>query len=156
MRIPDLREAADIKGSRQLSRKAVPPTYIPLKNAIFYSMAAAYAEEKGSRYIIGGHNGDDMRVFEDAGDGFFTSMQAALSAASPRLSKNKLEIMRPLRDMGKPEVVALGAALGVPFEYTWSCHRAGERHCWKCAGCKARTKAFKAAGIKDPLRPKKV
>jgi 7-cyano-7-deazaguanine synthase len=82
-------------------------------------------------------------------------MQAVLLAASPRLRRNKLEIQRPLRDMRKPEVVALAAAIGVPLELTWSCHRDGEKHCWKCPGCKARAAAFKTAGVRDPLKPKR-
>jgi 7-cyano-7-deazaguanine synthase len=156
VRIPELREAGDIVGSRELSRKAVPPTYIPMKNAIYYSLAAAYAEEKGSDSIIGGHNGDDKRLFEDTSEEFFASLQRTLKAASPRLRENGLKILRPLQDMGKPEVVTLAAEIGVPLELTWSCHRAGEEHCWKCVGCRVRAGAFKAAGVEDPLISKKV
>lgn len=126
-----------------------------MKNAVFYSLAAAYAEEKGAHWLVGGHNADDRRLFEDTSEAFFVNLQSALSSGSPRL-KGKLEIDRPLRDMSKPEVVALASAVGVPFELTWSCHRAGAKHCWRCAGCKARAAAFRASGVEDPLRPKKV
>jgi 7-cyano-7-deazaguanine synthase len=156
VRIPDLREAGDISGSRELSREAVPPTYIPMKNAIYYSMAAAYAEEKGSDCIIGGHNLDDKRLFEDVGEKFFAGLQNTLRAASPRLRRQGLRILRPLRDLRKPEVVALAAEIGVPLELTWSCHRAGDEHCWKCFGCRGRIAAFAAADVEDPLIPKKV
>jgi 7-cyano-7-deazaguanine synthase len=156
VRIPELREAGDIAGSSELSKKAVPPTYIPMKNAIYYSLAAAFAEEKGSGCIIGGHNGEDRRVFEDTSEEFFASLQKTILASSPRLRRRGLKILRPLKDMSKPEVVALAARLGVPLELTWSCHRAGEEHCWRCDGCRRRTEAFEAAGVQDPLRSKKV
>jgi 7-cyano-7-deazaguanine synthase len=156
LRIPGLREASDIAGSRELSGRAVPPTYIPMKNAIFYSLAAAYAEEKGSDRIVGGHNGDDRLLFEDTSDGFFDSLQRTLLASSPRLRKGGLEILRPLKDRGKAEVVALAREIGVPLQLTWSCHRAGTKHCWKCDGCVGRTEAFAAAGVQDPLASKKV
>jgi len=156
MRIPELREAEDIAGSSELSGEAVPPTYIPMKNAIFYSLAAAFAEEKGSDCIIGGHNGDDRRLFEDTSEEFFASLQKTLLASSPRLRKRGLKILRPLKDRSKAEVVALAAKAGVPLGLTWSCHRTGDKHCWRCAGCALRVEAFEAAGVEDPLRSKKV
>ena len=156
VRLPDLREAGDIAGSRELSRHAVPPTYVPMKNAIFYSLAAAYAEEKGAGCIIGGHNRDDRPLFEDTSEEFFGSLQKTLNAGSPRLRKSGLKILRPLKDLGKAEVVRMAAGLGVPLELTWSCHRAGSEHCWRCDGCRRRVEAFAAAGVEDPLRSKKV
>jgi 7-cyano-7-deazaguanine synthase len=155
-RVPDLREAGDIADSKELSRRAVPPTYIPMKNAIFYTLAAAYADEKGSGAIIGGHNADDRRLFEDTSEEFFASLEKTLVAGSPRLRRNGLKILRPLKDMSKGEVVAFAADMGVPFELTWSCHRAGHEHCWRCEGCKRRMEAFEAARVTDPLFSKKV
>jgi len=152
--IPELREAADIVGSKSLA--SVPPTYIPMKNAIYYSLAAAYAEEKGAHAIIGGHNADDTRRFPDTGEAFFKDLLGAFLNGSPRLRRAKLEILRPLKEMSKAEVVSLAEGLGVPLEFTWSCHRAGLRHCWKCQGCMARSEAFAAAGLNDPLSSKKV
>jgi 7-cyano-7-deazaguanine synthase len=154
VRIPELRDAEDITGSKALSKKAVPPTYIPMKNAIYYSLAAAYAEEKGSDCIIGGQNGDDRRLFEDTSDEFFASLQRTISASSPRLRKKGLKVLRPLKDKSKSEVVALASGMGVPLELTWSCDRSGEEHCWKCDGCRRRMEAFAAAGVKDPLSKK--
>ena len=155
-RVPDLREAADITGSKELSRKAVPPTYIPLKNAVYYSLAAAYAEEKGADCIIGGHNAGDRRLFDDTSEDFFASLQKTISASSPRLRRRGLKILRPLKDKSKSEVVALAAGMGVPLELTWSCYRAGEEHCWKCDGCRGRIEAFRAASVQDPLALKRL
>lgn len=147
---------ADIVGSSELSMETVPSTYIPMKNAVFYSLAAAFAEEKGARRIIGGHNAEDKILFEDTSEEFFDSLEKTFSAASPRLRENGLEILRPLKDMGKAEVVALAKEVGVPLELTWSCHRAGTKHCWRCEGCERRAEAFEAAGFEDPLISKKV
>jgi 7-cyano-7-deazaguanine synthase len=154
VRIPELREAGDIAGSKALSRRAVPPIYIPMKNAIYYSLAAAYAEEKGSDCIIGGQNGDDQRLFEDTSEEFFASLQKTISASSPRLRRKGLKILRPLKDKSKPDVVALAAGMGVPLELTWSCHRSGKEHCWRCDGCRRRMEAFEAAGVEDTLSKK--
>lgn len=151
--VPQVREAGDMK-SEALS--GVPRTYIPMKNAIYYSLAASYAEETGTGTIMGGHNVDDKHVFPDTGEDFFASLQAAFLEGSPRLRKAGLTIVRPLRERHKSEVVSLAVALGVPLEATWSCNRDGLRHCGDCEGCRARAKAFDEAGATDPVGLKKV
>ena len=151
VRLPDLKEAGDIAGAK-FGR--LPPTYIPLRNSIFYSLAASYAEEVGGSVLVGGHNRDDAKIFEDGGSGFFKSLEEAFRAASPILRRNGITIWRPLEDRSKPEVIALAASLKVPLGLTWSCHRSGDLHCWRCDGCLARRRAFRAAGVPDPLLSK--
>ena len=148
VRLPDVREAGDIPGFELAGR---PASYIPLRNSIFYSLAASYAEEIGADAIVGGHNKDDEAVFADVSTQFFAPLQTALRAASPTLRRNRLRIVRPLRGLTKPEVIKLGVSLGVPLERTWSCHGDSKEHCWRCDGCLSRKRAFKEAGVIDPL-----
>lgn len=147
VRLPDLKEAADIGADFG----GLPPTYIPMRNSIFYSFAASYAEEVGAGLIVGGHNRDDAKIFLDVRSDFFRSLQRAFSAASTTLRKNRVRISRPLKDRSKPQVIRMAASIGVPLELTWSCHRSGRDHCWECDGCLSRERAFKSAGIADPL-----
>ncbi len=148
VRLPDLREAADIPGFRP---PGLPPTYIPLRNSIFYAFAASYAEEVGAASIVGGHNRDDTAVFADVSPEFFGSLQKAFLTGSRILRRNRLKIVRPLEGLRKPEVIRLGASLGVPLEMTWSCHLDRVDHCWMCDGCLSRLRCFKEAGVRDPL-----
>ncbi|MDA4124345.1 MAG: 7-cyano-7-deazaguanine synthase [Thaumarchaeota archaeon] len=148
-RLPDLREAGDIPG---FNRGEMPPTYIPMRNGIFYSVAASVAEEVGADAIIGGHNKDDARTFVDAGPDFFNQLQRSMWAGSRFLRSKRIKILRPLGGRTKVQVIRLAESLGVPFEETWSCHRQGKTHCWKCDGCLARIWAFIEAGVADPLR----
>lgn len=149
VRLPDLREAGDIG----VSFGKLPPTYIPLRNSIFYSFAASYAEESGATLIVGGHNRDDRKVFEDVSPDFFAALEKSFRAGSPTLRRNRLRLSRPLEGRSKPHVVKLAATLGVPLGLTWSCHRTGSEHCWECDGCLMRIKSFAIAGIADPLLP---
>ena len=149
VRLPDIREAGALRASRL---RGMPPTYIPLRNSIFYSIAAGVAEEIGASRIIGGHNRDDLNVFRDTGREFFGKLQGALWAASPRLGKDRIRLVRPLQRLSKPEVIRRAAKIRVPLELTWSCHRDGMAHCWRCKGCASRTEAFKRAGVPDPLK----
>ena len=147
-RLPDLREAEDIGGSKF---GGMPGTYIPGRNGIFYSIAASYAEEMGAGLVLGGHNRDDRRAFKDARPVFFRSLERALRLGS-RSSRDSVRIGLPLTGMTKTSVVRLAAETGVPLALTWSCHRDGQEHCWECEGCVSREGAFKKAGVRDPLR----
>ncbi len=148
IRLPDLKEAGDIPGFKL---KGLPPTYIPLRNIIFYAFAASIAEETGAVAIVGGHNRDDLKVFDDVSPGFFSALQRSLWAGSSALRESRVRLVRPLKSKTKAEVVSLASSLGVPLEATWSCHRNGPDHCWHCAGCFSRSSAFNEAGVKDPL-----
>jgi 7-cyano-7-deazaguanine synthase len=150
VRLPDLREAGDIPGA---AFEGLPSTYIPMRNSIFYSFAASYAEEVGAVLLVGGHNRDDEEVFVDVRTVFFASLERALKAGSSILRRNRMRIGRPLKRMTKPEVVRLAGSIGVPLELTWSCHSDGREHCWKCDGCRSRRESFRRAGVTDPLNP---
>ena len=148
VRLPDLREAADIP--RGVFR-GLPPTYIPMRNAVFYSYAASVAEEVGAGTIAGGHNRDDREVFPDSRVEFFSTLQRALRSGSTTRQGSALRVVLPLARMSKAEVVSMADRIGVPLELTWSCHRNGSTHCWKCAGCKGRVAKFREARVADPL-----
>lgn len=149
VRLPDLKEAADIQGRRF---EGLPPTYIPLRNAIFYSLAASYAEEAAADLIIGGHNKDDLETFRDTSTSFFEELESAIWAGSKILAEKRIRILRPLRSRTKPQVIRLAKSIGVPLQMTWSCHRDGREHCWKCDGCLGRERSFLRARVPDPLR----
>ncbi len=148
--IPSLKEAGDIGVNMFWG---LPSTYIPMRNAVFYALAASYAEEVGANYILGGHNRDDLRIFEDTRRDFFDDLQRALWSGSSRLKKKRTTLLRPLQRMSKGEIVSYASRLNVPLELTWSCNREGTEHCWECDGCRARVEAFRWAGVEDPLKP---
>ncbi|MDA4121324.1 MAG: 7-cyano-7-deazaguanine synthase [Thaumarchaeota archaeon] len=152
VRLPDLKEASEIGGRRF---PGYPPTYIPLRNSIFYSFAASYAEEVRADFLVGGHNKDDRAVFRDTSPRFFSGLERSFRAGSKILSARKTRILLPLAGKTKGQVVSLASRTGVPLELTWSCHREGGDHCWECAGCAMREEAFREARVRDPLRKAK-
>jgi 7-cyano-7-deazaguanine synthase len=149
VRLPDLREAGDI---RLTTFADMPPTYIPMRNGIFYSLAASYAEEVGADLMVGGHNKDDVETFPDAAPAFFEGLGRAFRAGSPILRRRRTRILLPLSKKTKAQVVRLASSLKVPLGLTWSCHREGGSHCWECVGCRGRMAAFEKAKVVDPLR----
>ena len=149
LEIPNLKEIGDLEANS--SFKGLPLTYIPARNMIFYSLAASFAEEVGANYILGGHNKDDLRTFEDTRREFFADLQKTIWSSSDRLRENRTTILRPLQHKTKPEVISLAASLGVPLGLTWSCHAEGDVPCLKCEGCVKRSEAFAIAKVGDPL-----
>lgn len=150
--IPFVREASDFDfkkfGNGPDTRWA---SYVPARNMIFYSIAAHYAEYLGIRWIIGGHNGQDVAFFKDASRSYIEKMNALLREGCLLCGDGRAcEILLPLADMDRAGVIRLAMELGVPLEMTWSCHREGDSHCSQCYACRQRIEAFGALGIRDP------
>lgn len=119
--------------------------YLHGRNVILLSKAALFCATRNiPRIALGPLAGNP---FPDATPAFFAAMARALSLGLD----HALEIVTPLGAMHKPEVVALGVSLGVPFDLTLSCMnpRAGQ-HCGRCSKCRERRDAFAQAGVPDP------
>jgi 7-cyano-7-deazaguanine synthase len=126
--------------------------YVPARNIIFYGIAAAYAETLGAGRIIFGSNADDAKELPDARQNFIQLMNELVKAGTRAGSEGVLiEIVNPLIELSKTDVLKLAAKLNVPLQLTWSCYENAKTPCGKCRGCRMRLEAFMAAGMIDPL-----
>jgi 7-cyano-7-deazaguanine synthase len=151
--VPFLREISDLPDgalkNSVLSR--APEGYIPLRNLVFYSLAAYHAEILGARYLVGGHNRTDCESFPDAGEPFWQSLNRIFELAMWSYPDLKIEVILPLINLDKVGVIRLGRALGVPFDLTWSCYFDADQPCGACESCRERVSAFAAAAhLTDP------
>jgi 7-cyano-7-deazaguanine synthase len=149
IKLPFLREIEDSKLLNSSLKKAE-LAYIPSRNIIFYGIASSLAEISKARYIVGGHNKDDIKQFPDSSMAFFDSFNATTKIGLFSGEKTGRVIL-PLARSTKAEVVKLGHKLGVPYELTWSCYRSSTRPCGVCHSCRLRRSAFSKAGVNDPL-----
>ena len=62
-----------------------------------------------------------------------------------------LTIRTPVIHMKKSEIVRKGVELGAPLHLTWSCYQASELACGNCDSCALRLRAFREAGVADPI-----
>ncbi len=139
-----------------VSRTSVPVTYVPARNLIFLSYAVGYAETIGARYVYIGVNSVDYSGYPDCRPEFIQRFQAAADYATEAASAGKrIEIVAPLQNLSKAEIVRLAARLAVPLELTHSCYNGGEKACGVCDSCKLRRQGFALAGIEDPIEYEK-
>lgn len=129
----------------------IPVTYVPARNMIFLSFAVSFAESIGAEAVFIGAHQLDFSNYPDCRSDFFDGFRNVIHFGTRGGREgNEVEIVTPVIDKTKQEIVEIGKQLGVPFEHTWSCYRAGTRPCGVCESCLLRAEAFDAAGIEDP------
>ncbi|ARM74919.1 7-cyano-7-deazaguanine synthase QueC [Acidianus manzaensis] len=123
--------------------------WVPARNAIFFTVALAIAESKGFDAIASGINLEEAGAYPD-NEMEFVRMFSQLSPYATGPNK-KVEVLMPIGNLVKHEIVKLGIEIGAPLHLTWSCYEGGEKHCGKCGPCYMRKTAFKINGLKDPV-----
>lgn len=137
------------------SDEDIPITYVPARNTIFLSTALAYAEVVGANAIFIGVTAVDYSGYPDCRAEYIAAFETMANLATKAgVEGQKLEIITPLIDLNKAEIIKLGDELGFDYGLTVSCYNANEQGeaCGSCDSCHYRKQGFEAAGIKDPTR----
>ncbi|MFN0133928.1 MAG: 7-cyano-7-deazaguanine synthase QueC [Phycisphaerales bacterium] len=136
------------------TQAAIPITYVPARNLIFLSIAAAYAETIDARDLFLGVNQVDWSGYPDCREEFLAAFALAANAGTRAgASGHPFTIHAPLSRLGKPDIIRLGASLGVDYSLTFSCYDPIDGlACGHCDSCLIRAKGFADAGIPDPTR----
>jgi len=129
--------------------EGVPVTYVPFRNGIFLSMAAAIAEKEGAQVIAIGVVEEDSSGYPDCREDYIKAMQKAINLGTK--DETNIEIKMPLVHLKKSQIVKEALKLNVPLELTWSCYKSEEKACGLCDSCRLRLNGFKMAGVKDPI-----
>ncbi len=131
----------------------IPTTYVPARNTVFLSLALALAEARGATAIGLGVNAIDYSGYPDCRPEFLDAFRhLAALATKAGVEGHAPEIVAPLVDLTKAEIVELGVELGLDQGLTTSCYDpdpAG-RPCGHCDSCRLRAAGFAAVGIDDP------
>ncbi|QSZ41786.1 7-cyano-7-deazaguanine synthase QueC [Sulfurimonas aquatica] len=127
----------------------VPVTYVPFRNGIFLSMAAAIAEKESASVISIGVVEEDSSGYPDCRESYILSMQNAINLGTK--DETNIEITMPLVRLKKSQIVQKSLELSVPLELTWSCYKNEEKACGVCDSCRLRLNGFKLAGVIDPI-----
>ncbi|MET3891174.1 7-cyano-7-deazaguanine synthase [Bosea sp. OAE506] len=131
----------------------LPTTFVPGRNLIFLTFAAALAYRRGAKHIVLGVCETDYSGYPDCRDDTIKAMQVALGLGLDR----RLVLHTPLMWRDKAQTFALARALGgealldLVVEQSHSCYLGDRstRHSWgygcgSCPACELRAKGYAA------------
>ncbi len=139
-------EKADLK------RKEIPTSYVPFRNANILAIAVSWAEVLGASKIFIGAVGEDSSGYPDCRKEFYQAFNEVIRLGTKAgVEGRPIEIVTPVIDMKKFEIVKKGVELGAPLHLTWSCYQNEDVACGICDSCALRLRGFQLAGIEDPI-----
>ena len=134
---------ADLRGS------AIPTSYVPFRNAGFLSMAVSWSEVIGAEKIFIGAVEEDSSGYPDCRKVFYDAFNTVIALGTK--PETSIEILTPLIEMQKSDIVRKGMELKVPFAFSWSCYKSEGKACGICDSCARRLRAFELVGVPDPI-----
>ena len=127
----------------------LPNTFVPGRNIIFLTYAAAYAYQRNIDHLVTGVAQTDYSGYPDCREATLASLQQTLCLGLER----EIEIHAPLMHLSKKETVELARDLGAldAMALTQTCYNGERPPCGSCPACRLRAKGFAEAGVEDPL-----
>jgi 7-cyano-7-deazaguanine synthase len=132
-----------------LATQGIPLSYVPFRNAHLLSAAVSWSEVIGANRIYIGAVEEDSSGYPDCRPVFYDAFQRAIDLGTR--PETHIQIHTPVINLKKSQIVQRGIALNAPLELTWSCYQESERACGNCDSCALRLRAFREAGVPDPI-----
>ena len=129
----------------------LPATFVPGRNLIFLTFAAAYAWPRRITELVTGVAQTDYSGYPDCREKTLDSLTDTL-----RLGMElDVTIHAPLMHLSKKETVLMAREVGAldAMHLTHTCYEGARPPCGQCQACELRAKGFAEAGIPDPLVP---
>lgn len=130
---------------------------VPIRNAVFLSIATAWAFSLKASLVAYGAHTDDQK-YPDCRPTFSRKIESALNEGEidgiKRGLRNKIKVWTPYSaGISKSTLLKAGyAKFGDNIFKTWSCYSNLRHHCGRCESCNNRKIAFAKAKIKDKTK----
>ena len=137
----------------EMNANGLPNTFVPGRNLLFFTFAAAVAYRRGISVLVGGMCETDFSGYPDCRDNTLKALQVAVSLGIDA----PMTIETPLMWLDKAQTWALSSALGgralsdLIVEYTHTCYLGNrvDRHPWgygcgQCPACALRARGYRA------------
>jgi 7-cyano-7-deazaguanine synthase len=136
-----------------LGANGLPTTFVPGRNLLFFTLAAALAYRRGLRDLVGGMCQTDYSGYPDCRNETLAVLNHAINLGTAE----RFSIVTPLMWRTKAETWALTHALGgevlvdIVAEHTHTCYKGDRTHrhdwgygCGECPACALREKGYRA------------
>ncbi len=127
----------------------LPNTFVPGRNLIFLTFAAAWAWPRRIGNIVTGVAQTDYSGYPDCREETIRALEATIGLGM----ESDVRLHAPLMHLSKKDTVELAAGLGAidAMALTHTCYNGQRPPCGTCAACELRARGFAEAGIEDPL-----
>ena len=105
--------------------------WVPNRNGLFMNIAASFADAHNYSHILFGANKSEGQTFPDNTQGFVDSLNGCFKYST----LCGAEVVAPLINYTKDDIVKLALEGGIPLELAYSCYRGGEKNCGRCESC---------------------
>jgi 7-cyano-7-deazaguanine synthase len=139
---------SDVKVELDGGLNNLPSTFVPGRNALFITVAAALAVSRGMNTLVAGVCQTDFSGYPDCREDFIRSQEQTLSLAMG----SKVYLQTPLMNLTKAETFKLANDLGAlssVIEDSHTCYEGDRTHlhawgygCGSCPACLLRKKGF--------------
>jgi 7-cyano-7-deazaguanine synthase len=127
----------------------LPPSFVPGRNLVFLTLAAAYGWQRGIHELVAGVCQTDYSGYPDCRQDTMEALEVAISAGmdvtctihTPLMHLTKAQTVHLMRDLGRLDWLAL----------SHTCYEGRRPPCGACPACLLRAKGFAEAGLPDPL-----
>ena len=140
--------AIDVAAANLASRE-IPTSYVPFRNSHLLSIATSWAEVIGASRIYIGAVAEDSSGYPDCRSEFYEAFQKTIDVGTK--PNTNIEIVTPVINLRKSEIIKRGVELNAPLELTWSCYKSEDAASGRCDSCALRLRALAEAGVVDPI-----
>lgn len=127
----------------------LPNTFVPGRNLIFLTFAAAWAWQRKIGNIVTGVAQTDYSGYPDCREATIAALETALALGM----ESDIRLHAPLMHRTKKQTVELAQSVGgiEAMALTHTCYNGERPPCGRCPACELRARGFEEAGIADPL-----
>lgn len=133
----------------QTNEKGLPASFVPNRNALFITLAHAYAQKINAKHLVTGVCQTDYSGYPDCRQDFIRSLEMTLNIGSD----SRINIDTPLMFLNKAQTFSLADKLGKlneVIELSHTCYNNDHKtkHAWgygcgECPACRLRENGFK-------------
>lgn len=133
-----------------VEKTGLPNTFVPGRNLLFLTAAAAFALKHDITDIVTGVCETDYSGYPDCRRNTVDALTLALRLG---MDNQHITIHTPLMYMNKAQTVQLMESWGQlnALADTHTCYNGSVPPCGQCPACELRAKGFEEAGVNDPL-----